>query len=71
MLVWFLSVSSSSWCLGRAAICNCDTPWTSLLPFFPMSSRETTCGFGAMLQSTASSINLTVLKYNADANIMM
>ena len=28
-----LSVSSSSWCLGRAAICDCGTPWTSLLPF--------------------------------------
>ena len=28
-----LSVSSSSWCLGRAAVCNCGTPWTFLLPF--------------------------------------
>ena len=26
-------VSSSSWCLGRAAACHCDTPWTFLLPF--------------------------------------
>ena len=25
-----LSVSSSSWCLGKAAVCNCGTPWTSL-----------------------------------------
>ena len=24
-----LSFSSSSWCLGRAAVCNCGTPWTS------------------------------------------
>ena len=32
-LVWFLSVSSSSWCLGRAAACDCGTPWTFLLPF--------------------------------------
>ena len=23
-----------SWCLGRAAVCDCDTPWTFLLPFF-------------------------------------
>ena len=22
-----------SWCLGRAAVCDCDTPWTFLLPF--------------------------------------
>ena len=28
-----LSVSSSSSCLGRAAVCNCGTPWTFLLPF--------------------------------------
>ena len=27
-------VSSSSWGLGRAAVCNFDTPWTFLLPFF-------------------------------------
>ena len=33
-LVWFLSVSSSSWSLGRAAACDCGTPWTFLLPFF-------------------------------------
>ena len=29
------AVSSSSWCLGRAAVCDCGTPWTFLLPFFP------------------------------------
>ena len=29
-----LSVSSSSWCLGRAAVCDCGTPWTFLLPFW-------------------------------------
>ena len=28
-----LSVSSSSLCLGRAAVCDCGTPWTFLLPF--------------------------------------
>ena len=27
------SLSSSSWCLGRAAICDCGTPWAFLLPF--------------------------------------
>ena len=30
-----LSVSSSSWCLGKAAVCDCGTPWTFLLPFLP------------------------------------
>ena len=29
-----LSVSTSSWGLGRAAVCDCGTPWTSLLLFF-------------------------------------
>ena len=29
-----LSVSSSSWGLGRAAVCDCGTPWTFLLSFF-------------------------------------
>ena len=28
-----LSVSTSSWCLRRAAVCDCGTPWTFLLPF--------------------------------------
>ena len=29
-----LSASSSSWCLGRAAACDCGTHSTALLPFF-------------------------------------
>ena len=29
-----LSVSASSWGLGRAAVCDCGTPWTFLLPVF-------------------------------------
>ena len=33
-----LSVSSSSWCLGRAAVSDCGTPWTFLLPFIPYIS---------------------------------
>ena len=28
-----LSISSSSWGLGRAAVCDCGTPRTFLLPF--------------------------------------
>ena len=31
-------ISSSSWCLGRAEVCDCGTPWTFLLPyFFPLT----------------------------------
>ena len=33
-LVWFFSVSSSYWCLGRSVDCDCGTPYTFLLPFF-------------------------------------
>ena len=29
-----LSVFSSSWGLGGAAVCDCGTPWTFLLPCF-------------------------------------
>ena len=29
-----LSVSFSSWCLGRAAVFDCGTPWTFFLTFF-------------------------------------
>ena len=29
-----LSVTSSSWGLERAAVCDCGTTWTFLLPFF-------------------------------------
>ena len=31
---FILSVSSSSWCLRRAVVCDCGTRWTFLLPFF-------------------------------------
>ena len=35
-----LSVSSSSWGLGRAAVCDCGTPWTFLLLFFCSTDRS-------------------------------
>ena len=28
-----LDLSVSSWGLGRAAVCDCGTPWTFVLPF--------------------------------------
>ena len=34
-----MSGSSSSWGLGRAAVCDCDTPWTFLLLVFNLTSR--------------------------------
>ena len=35
-----MSVSSSSWGLGRAAVCDCGTPWTFLLPFYKQKFRN-------------------------------
>ena len=35
-----LLVSSSSWCLERAAVCDCGTPWTFLLPFLLYKFRK-------------------------------
>ena len=34
LVPWPQLLSSSSWGLGRAAVCDCGTPWTFLLPFF-------------------------------------
>ena len=34
-----LSVSTSSRCLGRAAVCDCGAPWTFLLPFLLKKSK--------------------------------
>ena len=31
--LFFVAVSLSSWCLGRAGACDCGTLWTFLLPF--------------------------------------
>ena len=36
LCLFSLSISSSSWGLGRAAVSDCGTPWTFLLPFFSM-----------------------------------
>ena len=42
-----LSVSSSSWCLGRAAVCDCGTPWTFLTFFesYLVRNPEDSCFF--------------------------
>ena len=37
------SVSSSSWGLGRAAVCDCGTPWTFHLPFMRAEFRMHFC----------------------------
>ena len=37
-----LAVSSSSWCLGWVAVCDCGTPWTFPLPFFSSTGKLST-----------------------------
>ena len=32
-LIWVCLFPLPLWCLGRAAVCDCGTPWTFLLPF--------------------------------------
>ena len=51
-----LSVSSSSWGLGRAAVCDCSTPWTFLLPFliFNAIDRRYVKSFPAHVQAMLS-----------------
>ena len=49
-----LSVSFSSWCLGRAAVCNCSTTWTLLLPFLAgIGKRASTFSPGLKFLSLA------------------
>ena len=38
-----LSVFSSSWCLGRAAVCDCGAHWTFLSPFLLLTNRKVLC----------------------------
>ena len=42
-----LSVSSSSWCLERAEVCDCGTPWTFYLPLFIYFSFFFLWGWGS------------------------
>ena len=66
-----LSVSSSSWGLGRAAVCDCGTPWTFLLPFFrwmsPLSKqREITKRYETFVanQNTQKIVNFKLPFYS-------
>ena len=59
-----LSVSSFSWCLGRAAVCDCGTPWTFLLLFLPCKKKTTeshlsylSCKMAGDLLSLSSPLN--------------
>ena len=50
------SLSSSSWGLGRAAVCDCGTPWTFLLPFFFFSSKTNFIDFIQTMQKSEEEI---------------
>ena len=47
-----LSVSSSSWALGRAAVCDCGTPWTFLLPVLVLEDFHGPSDTGHLSPST-------------------
>ena len=56
-----MSVSSSSWGLGRAAVCDCGTPWTFLLPFFVSKQKlSMTIMFYFVRNLTANSQDNTI-----------
>ena len=42
VLVWIcrFPLSSSFWCRGSAAVCDCGTPWTFLLPLFSNAKKN-------------------------------
>ena len=44
-----LSVSSSSWCLVRAAACDCGIPWVFLLPFWVIRAESVKLEFEHIL----------------------
>ena len=47
-----------SWGLGRAAVCDCGTPWTFLLPFFKIIVASHLCGrIGALHEQIQSSLS--------------
>ena len=56
-----LSVSSSSSCLGSAAVCDCGTPWTFLLPFFNRNVRYDNISSKFNFQVSRLKVKLTVL----------
>ena len=41
-----LECMETSWGLGRAAVCDCGTPWTFLLPFLVLIRRPPTRSLG-------------------------
>ena len=54
-----LSVSSSSWGLGRAAVCDCGTPWTFLLPF--LTPHNLKAPFSVMFYDTSLNVSEMIL----------
>ena len=57
-----LSASTSSWCLGRAAVSDCGIPWTFLLPLF---------GFETMLSNGTVSIKMYDKRNDLDFSIVI
>ena len=63
-----LSVSSSFWCLGRTAVCNCGTPWTFLLPFVFVYSEPSNPRSNGVVDDLLISSNLQISKKQKKKN---
>ena len=57
---------SSSWGLGRAAVCDCGTPWTFLLPFFSENYSEPALKVACMTRRGKTLKGLPLRKFEAD-----
>ena len=63
-LILVLSVSTASWCLGRAAVCDCGTPWNFLLPFLLVECLRflCCCFFNRPIQNNVHITNIKLCK---------
>ena len=67
VLVWFCWFFSFCWCLERAAVCNCGTPWTFLLSFvFFYSFSLTQHGMNAILYNSPKPFEKIVIITSVD-----
>ena len=60
--------SSSSWCLGSTAACDCGTPWTFLLPFLGHYHWEISILLCSEHRCDLRTIVLIVIEYPNDHN---
>ena len=65
-----LLISSSFKCLGRAAICDCGTLWTFLLPFLSVSSSSCWLGRAAACDC-GTPLTFLLHCFHSDCNVIL